>query len=75
MYKTQLNEVQIPGKTEMSEVDLIIHILDSLPEEYEVAVSMLKGYLMDTMAHALGIKTAREKITLHHNPIKQHEHN
>ena len=38
-YKTQTNKVKIPGKTDMSKVDLIIHILASLPEKYEVAVS------------------------------------
>jgi hypothetical protein len=32
----------------MSEVDLIIHILSNLPEEYEVAVSELEEKLKNT---------------------------
>ncbi len=45
-YKPQLNKVKIPGKTDMINVDLIIQILASLPKEYKVAVSSLKGCLM-----------------------------
>jgi hypothetical protein len=37
-----MNNVTIPGKTDMTEVDLIIHILSNLPEEYEVVVSQIK---------------------------------
>ncbi len=48
---------QVPGKTDMSKVDLIIHILASLPEEYKDAVSVLEDRFMDTTTHAqLGIK-------------------
>ena len=57
LYKMQINKVQIPGKTDMSKVDLIIHILASLPEEYKDAVSVLEDRFMDTTTHAqLGIK-------------------
>ena len=45
--RTEMNKIQIRGKTEMSEVDLIIHILSNLPEEYEVAVSELERKLKD----------------------------
>ncbi len=60
----------------MSEVDLIIHILASLPEYYKVSVNVIKDCFMDTRAHAqLGIETVWEKITLRHDCFKQHEHN
>ena len=40
-----MNAISIPNKLDMTEVDLIIHILSNLPEEYEVAVAELeKGY-------------------------------
>ena len=45
--RTEMNKIQIRGKTTMSEVDLIIHILSNLPEEYEVAVSELERKLKD----------------------------
>jgi len=43
--RTQMNNVTIPGKTNMTEVDLIIHILANLPEEYEVVVSKIEEKL------------------------------
>ena len=49
--RTEMNKIQIRGKTEMSEVDLIIHILSNLPEEYEVAVSALERKLKDVSVH------------------------
>ncbi len=65
-----MNNVQIPGKTDMSKVNLIIHILASLPEEYKVAVRALADRLMDTTEAAqLGIKTVCEKMTLRHNCV------
>ncbi len=45
-YKMQMNKSKIPGKTDMSEVDLIIHILAYLPEECEVTMSNLEDCLM-----------------------------
>ena len=42
-----MNKIQIRGKPEMSEVDLIIHILSDQPEEYEVAVIELERKLKD----------------------------
>ena len=45
--RTKMNKIQINGKSEMSEVDLIIHILSNLPEEYKVAVSELERKLID----------------------------
>lgn len=59
--RSEMNKVQIPGKTDMSEVDLIIHILSNLPEEYEVAVSELEEKLKNTST-PLSIETVREKL-------------
>ena len=58
----------------MSEVDLIIHILASLPEEYEVVISNLEDHLMKSLPQMpLGIETIHEKIILRHDHVKQHE--
>jgi hypothetical protein len=46
-----MNKVTIPGKTNMLEVDLIIHILSNLPEEYEVAVSESEEKLNNILLH------------------------
>ena len=70
--KTEMNKVNIPGKTPMSDVDLIIHILATLPESYEVAVSHLEDKLVNTSSQ-LGLEDVREKIILRHDRIKQHE--
>ena len=40
--RNQMNAISIPNKSDMTEVDLIIHILSNLPEEYEVAVAELE---------------------------------
>ena len=45
---SQMNAININNKTNMSEVDLIIHILSNLPEEYEVAIAELEKELQDT---------------------------
>ena len=43
--RSDMNNVIIEGKTEMSEIDLIIHILACCPEKYEVPVSSLEDRL------------------------------
>ena len=40
--RNQMNTILIPNKSDMTEVDLIIHILSNLPEEYKVAVAELE---------------------------------
>ena len=40
--RNQMNAISIPNKSDMTEVDLIIHILSNLLEEYEVAVAELE---------------------------------
>ena len=59
--RTEMNKIQIRGKTVMSEVDLIIHILSNLPEEYEVAVSELERKLKDDSVQ-LSMEDIRETL-------------
>ena len=74
--KTEMNKVKIPGKLDMSEVDLLIHIMASLPDDYEVAVSALEDKLMDkNLVGEPTLETVREKIIMRHDLIKQHERN
>ena len=40
--RTEMNKVKITGKSESTDVNLSIHILSNLPEEYEAAVSKLE---------------------------------
>ena len=58
--RTQMNNVTIPGKTDMTEVDLIIHILSNVPEEYEVVVSKIEEKLK-TSPSALQLEDFRFK--------------
>ena len=61
--KTEMNKVKIAGKTDMSEVDLILHTISNLPEEYEVTVSSLEDKLKDS-SKPLDLEVVREEITL-----------
>jgi len=72
MAKKEMNKVKIPGKTNMSEVDLIIHILASLPEEYEHAVCSLEDRMM-SKTEPLDLETVREKLKMRHDRIKEHD--
>ena len=67
-----MNNVIIIGKTEMSDVDLIIHILAMLGDDYEVAVSSLEDRLAST-TQPLEVEEVWEKIIMRHDIIKQHE--
>ena len=66
--RSEMNKVSISGKTDMSEVDLIIHILSNLPEEYEVAVSELEEKLKDT-SNPLDMETVRDKLNCRYERI------
>ena len=37
--RNQMNAISIPNKSNMTEVDLVIHTLSNIPEEYEVVVT------------------------------------
>ena len=70
--RTEMNKIQIRGKTDMSEVDLIIHILSNLPEEYEVAVSELERKLKDTSIH-LSMEDIRETLSSRYERIVKND--
>ena len=70
--RTKMNKIQIRRKTEMSEVDLIIHILSNLPEEYEVAVSELERKLKDDSIQ-LKMEDIRETLSSRYERIAKND--
>ena len=70
--KTEMNKIQIRGKTEMSEVDLVIHILSNLPEEYEVVVSELERKLKDVSIH-LNMEDIHETLSSRYERIVKND--
>ena len=70
--QTEMNKVTIPGKTSMLDVDLIIHILATLGDKYEVAVSSLEDRMTST-TKPLEVEEVREKTFLRHDRIEQYE--
>ena len=56
-----MNAISIPNKSDMTEVDLIIHILSNLPEEYEVAVAELEKD-MQSQSTPLEMKNVRRVL-------------
>jgi stage III sporulation protein SpoIIIAA len=67
-----MNSVAIPGKTDMTEVDLIIHILSNLPEEYEVVVSKIEEKLK-TSPFALQLEDVRTDLNSRFKCIQKNE--
>ena len=65
-----MDKVKISGKTDMSDVDLIIHIIASVPEEYEVAVSDLEDRLTSG-ADKIDIEIVREKLSTSFDCLKK----
>ena len=63
-----MNEVKILGKSELTKVGLITHILSNLPEEYEVAVSRLEEKLKDA-ANPLNMEDMRLKLNSQYDCI------
>ena len=53
----------ITGKTEMSNMDSIIHILASLLEEYKIALSGLKDRLVGVTNLLMDIEVVQEKLS------------
>ena len=70
--KTQMNNVKIPGKTNMLEVDVVIHVMASLPEEYKVAVSILEEKMMN-LSDPITMAEICKKVCLRHDQLKKHE--
>ena len=64
--------MKISGKTDMSDVDLIIHIIASVPEEYEVAVSDLEDRLTSG-ADKIDIEIVREKLSARFDRLKKND--
>eukprot|EP00956_Cyclotella_meneghiniana_P039716 scaffold177807_cov69-Cyclotella_meneghiniana.AAC.1 len=71
-YRTQMNNVKIQGKTDMSDIDLIIHILSNLPEEYEVVVSKMEEKLKETPC-TLTLEDVRNDLNSRFKRILKHE--
>ena len=70
--RSQMNAININNKTNMSEVDLIIHILSNLPEEYEVAIAELEKELQDT-SKTLDIEEVRRVLNSRYERIKKNK--
>jgi hypothetical protein len=70
--QTEMDKVKISGKTDMSDVDLIIHIIASVPEKYEVVVSELEDRLTSG-ADKIDIEIVREKLSARFDRLKKNE--
>ncbi len=69
--RSEMNKVTIAGKSDMTDVDLIIHVLANLPEEYEVAVSKLEEKLKDSR-NPLELEDVREELNSRFERITKH---
>lgn len=73
--RTEMNKVRIPGKSEKTETDMILHILANVPEEYEMVVQSLQrnvGLDPSTNPNATTITKVREELTLRYDRLKKH---
>ena len=68
--RSQMNAIKINNKTDMSEVDLIIHILSNLPEDYKVAIAELKKELQGN-SKTLDIEEVRRVLNSRYERIKK----
>ena len=69
---TEMNKVKITGKSELTEVNLSIHILSNLPEEYEVAVSKLKEKKLKDTRNPLNMEDVRIRLDRRYDRIIKH---
>ena len=69
--RSEMNKVKISGKTDISEVDLIIHIISNLLDKYRVAVSKLEEKLKD-ISTPLEMSTVQEKLNNRYKHITKH---
>ncbi len=67
--KTDMNQVNIRSKSDTTDVDLIIQILALIPGDY----NNLEDKLMTTLGDILNLQEVRDKITIRHDQIKQHD--
>ena len=70
--RTEMNKVTISGKSDMTDVDVIIHILSNLPEEYEVQVNELEERLQDAST-VVPIEDVRTKLNARYARIQKAE--
>ncbi len=49
----------------MTEVDLVIHIVSSVPDDYDIPVSILEDLLMSTSGKQLDLQTVQDKVSAH----------
>lgn len=70
--RTQMNNVKIVGKTDLTEVDLIIHILSNVPEDYEVVVSKIEEQLKD-LTTTVKLEDVRTDLSSRYKRIQKNE--
>ena len=71
--KSGMNQVKICGKSDTTDVYLIIQTLALLHEEYEVTVSSLKYKVMADSGEVLDLQEVRDKFAIQRDRIKQHD--
>lgn len=70
--RTDMQQIGIAGKTDMSDQDFIIHILNNLPEKYDVVLDNLENKLMtDDKNNLLTIEEVREKLSGRYQRVNQ----
>jgi translation elongation factor EF-1beta len=70
--RTEMNKVTISGKSDMTDVDVIIHVLSYLPEDYEVQVNELEEKLQDTSV-SVSIEDVRSKLNSRYARLQKNE--
>ncbi len=71
--RLDMNNVTIRGKLTMTEVNLVIHIVSSVPDDYDILVSILEDLLMSTNGKQLNLQTVWDKISAHFDRLKLHK--
>ena len=69
-----MNKIKIHDKTDMSETDIILHILSNLPDEYEVAVSKIERNSKESSCR-LDMDDHRATLSTRYERIIKHEEN
>ncbi len=70
--RTEMNKVTISGKSDITDVDIIIHILSNLPEDYKVQVNKLEEKLQDTSVR-ISIEDICSKLSSRYARIQKNE--
>ena len=72
--RTEMNKIKINDKTDMSETDIILHILSNLSDEYEVAVSKIERKLKESSCR-LNTDDLRAMLSTRYEGIMKHQEN